>query len=79
MNAHATLDLIRPCRRFFVKVGEEVFLWDRDLEDVPDEALRRHFVHPDGFIRIPVLMLGTTTAVRGFLPAVYTELLGPPA
>ncbi|MBI3122647.1 MAG: hypothetical protein HYZ03_10220 [candidate division NC10 bacterium] len=56
-------------------MGEEVFVWDRDQEEVPDEALRRHFVHADGLIRIPVLILGTTTAVRGFLPDVYAEVL----
>jgi hypothetical protein len=74
LNAHATLDLIRPCRRFFVKVGEEVFVWDRDQEEVPEEALRRHFVHLDGFIRIPVLIVGAT-AIRGFLPDIYAEIL----
>ncbi|MFI5341001.1 MAG: hypothetical protein ACHQ7N_14335 [Candidatus Methylomirabilales bacterium] len=74
LNAQATLELIRPCRRFFVKVGEEVFVWDRDQEEVPEEALRRHFVHLDGFIRIPVLIVGTT-AVRGFLPEIYSEVL----
>ena len=74
LNAHATLDLIRPCRRFFVKVGEEVFVWDRDQEEVPEEALRRHFVHLDGFIRIPVLIV-RASAIRGFLPDVYTEIL----
>jgi hypothetical protein len=66
--------LIRPCRRYYVKVGEEVFIWDRDQEEVPDEALRRHFVHLDGFIRIPVLIIGPA-AVRGFLPEIYAELL----
>ncbi len=79
LDAQATLDLIRPCRRFFVKVGDDVFLWDRDREEVPDEALRRHFVHPDGYIRIPVLLLDNATAVRGFLPEIYAELLSPPA
>jgi hypothetical protein len=60
-------------------VGEEVFVWDRGQEEVPDEALRRHFVHPDGLIRIPVLMIGTTTAVRGFSPDLYAELFAAPA
>ena len=73
LNARATLVLIRPCRRFFVKVGEELIVWDRDQEEVPEEALRRHFVHLDGFIHIPVLIVGTT-AVRGFLPEIYSEL-----
>ena len=75
LNAQATLQLVRPCRRFFVKVGEEVFVWDRDQEEVPEEALRRHFVHLDGFIRIPVLIVEAKAAVRGFLPAIYSELL----
>jgi len=75
LNAQATLELIRPCRRFFVKVGEEVFVWDRDQEEVPEEALRRHFVHLDGYMRIPVLIVGTTAAVRGFLPDIYAEIL----
>ncbi len=77
LDASATLDIIRPCRRYFVKAGDEVFLWDRDQEEVPGEALRRHFVHLDGQMRIPVLIAGTT-AVRGFLPEVYAELLGTP-
>jgi hypothetical protein len=66
---------VRPLRRYYVKAGDEVFLWDRDLEEVPDEALRRHFVHPDGFLRIPVLIVGCTTAVRGYLPDLYSKLL----
>ena len=74
LNAQATLELIRPCRRFFVKVGEEVFVWDRDQEEVPEEALRRHFVHLDGFMRIPVLIAGTTV-IRGFLPDIYSQVL----
>ncbi|MEK7205087.1 MAG: hypothetical protein AAB254_06215 [candidate division NC10 bacterium] len=69
---------MRPLRRYFVKAGEDVFLWDRDQEEVPDEVLRRHFVHSDGFIRIPVLIVGTTTAVRGFLPDVYDKVLSAP-
>ena len=69
---------MRPFRRYFVKAGDDVFLWDRDQEEVPDEVLRRHFVHPDGFIRIPVLIAGTTTAVRGFLPDVYDRVLSAP-
>ncbi len=79
LEARATLDLIRPCRRFFVKVGEDVFLWDRDREEVPDEALHRHFVHTDGFMHIPVLLVGTTAAVRGFLPEIYNEVLAQSA
>jgi arsenate reductase-like glutaredoxin family protein len=75
LDAEETLALIRPCQRFYVKAGEEVFLWDRAQEEVPNEALRRHFVHLDGFIRVPVLIAGTT-AIRGFLPDVYAEVLG---
>ncbi len=75
LNAQATLEIIRPCRQFFVKVGEEVFVWDRDQEEVPEEALRRHFVHLDGFIRVPVLIVGTAAAIRGYLPDVYGEHL----
>ena len=56
-----------------MKAGDDVFLWDRDEEEVPTEALRRHFVHLDGFMRIPVLIAGTT-AIRGFLPDVYAEV-----
>ena len=78
LDAAATLDLLRPCRRFFVKVGEDVFIWDRDQEEVPNEALRRHFVHLDGFIHIPVLIAGST-AIRGFLPETYSQVLSLPA
>jgi hypothetical protein len=34
-------------------------------------------VHLDGFIHIPVLIVGAKAAVRGFLPEIYTELLNP--
>ena len=74
LDARATLELIRPCRQFFVKVGEEVFVWDRNQEEVPEEALRRHFVHLDGFIHVPVLIVGAK-AVRGYLPGIYSEVL----
>ncbi len=74
LDAAATLSLLRPCRRFFVKVGEDLFTWDRDQEEVPNEALRRHFVHLDGFIRVPVLIAGSA-AIRGFLPEIYSEVL----
>jgi arsenate reductase-like glutaredoxin family protein len=74
LDAEGTMALIRPCQRFYVKAGQDVFLWDRGQEEVPNEALRRHFVHLDGFIRVPVLIVGTT-AIRGFLPDVYAEVL----
>ena len=57
-----------------MKVGEEIFCWDRDQEEVPEEALRRHFVHLDGFMHIPVLITAAT-AIRGFQPELYSQVL----
>jgi hypothetical protein len=41
------------------------------------EAAVRHLVHEDGFMRVPVLILGDLL-VRGYTEALYAEALGGP-
>ena len=40
-----------------------------------DEDLARYLVHEDGFLRVPVLVMGETI-VRGYTDALYREALG---
>jgi len=39
-----------------------------------EEALRRHFVHEDGLMRVPVLLAGDVAA-RGYEPDLYRRAL----
>jgi arsenate reductase-like glutaredoxin family protein len=40
-----------------------------------DDDLARYLVHEDGFLRVPVLVVGDTI-VRGYSEALYREALG---
>lgn len=70
----ATLNLLRPARRFFIKGREEHLVLERGAPGTTDDALRRHFVHEDGLMRVPVLLAGDV-AVRGFHPDLYRRAL----
>jgi hypothetical protein len=59
-------------RRILVKAGDTVLRLDAPLSDV-DAA--RHLVHDDGFLRVPVLLIGDVL-VRGYTDALYREALG---
>ena len=68
--------LLQPARRFFIKGkdrGEHLVL-ERGAPGVTPEVLRRHFVHEDGLMRVPVLLAGDV-AVRGFHPGLYQKAL----
>ena len=70
----ATLELLRPARRFFIKgKGAHLFLRPEEPGATPED-LRRHFIHEDGMMRVPVLLAGDV-AVRGFHPDLYRQAL----
>ena len=61
-------------RRFFIKGRGEHLLLERGAPGATDEELRRHFVHEDGLMRVPVLLAGDV-AVRGFHADLYRQAL----
>ena len=58
----------------YVKIGGEIVKWDRDSAEIPETDLRRAFVHEDGQLRIPVLLIDDVI-VRGFDERTYAMLL----
>ena len=70
----AALALARTARRFVIKAGAEVVRVDRTQGRFSDEDAARYLVHDDGFLRVPVLMLGDTL-VRGYTDELYQEVL----
>jgi hypothetical protein len=44
---------------------------------IEDAALTRYLVHDDGFLRVPVLVLGDLL-VRGYTDELYREALASP-
>lgn len=68
----ATLALARDARRLLVKAGDGVLALEAPFSDA---ELTRHLVHEDGFLRVPVLVLGDVL-VRGYTEALYRAALG---
>jgi hypothetical protein len=58
----------------YVKIGGEIVKWDRDPAEIPEIDLRRAFVHGDGQLKIPVLLIDDVI-VRGFDELTYAMLL----
>jgi hypothetical protein len=52
----------------------ETLRWDRSQTEVPEADLRRAFVHDDGQLRIPVLIIGDVI-IRGFDEPTYAAIL----
>ena len=75
VDAEATLALARPARRLLLKVGNEILRFDG--HQLGDAEMRSYLVHEDGFMRVPVLVLGDLV-VRGYTEALYGEALTPP-
>ena len=72
MGRLATLALARGARRLIVKAGDTIVRLDGPLTDAD---VARYLVHDDGFLRVPVLVIGDVL-VRGYTDALYREALG---
>jgi hypothetical protein len=55
-----------------VKLGDAIVRLDGPFSDAD---LTKYLVHEDGFMRVPVLMIGDLI-VRGYSEALYREALG---
>lgn len=78
MDRRATLALTRKARRFFVKAGEDTLRFDQATNPITEEQVQSYLVHEDGFLRVPVLLMGDLL-VRGYTEEIYREALEPPA
>ena len=71
------MDIARRFPMLYVKIGGEIIRWDQREGEIPEADLRRAFVHEDGQLKIPVLIVGGVI-VRGFDEATYATLLTNP-
>jgi len=68
----ATLVLARGARRMVAKVGDTLVRLDAPFTDAD---VARYLVHEDGFLKVPVLLVGDLL-VRGYTEELYREALG---
>jgi hypothetical protein len=71
----ATLALARGAGRLLVKAGQDVLRFDRSTNPIAESDVLAYLVHEDGFLRVPVLVLGDLV-VRGYTESLYREALG---
>lgn len=74
MDQEATLALARRARRLFVKTGQEILCFDTRKNPITEDQILTYLVHEDGFLRVPVLVLGDLV-VRGYTEPLYREAL----
>jgi hypothetical protein len=70
-----TLALARRARRFVVKVGADTLRFDQATNPITEAQVHSYLVHEDGFLRVPVLLMGDLL-VRGYTEEIYREALG---
>ncbi len=75
MPRQAALDLAARARRLIVKAGGETLRFEAGRNGPSRAETDRYLVHEDGFLRVPVLMIGELL-VRGFTEEIYREALG---
>jgi hypothetical protein len=78
VDREATLTIARRARRLLIKTGADVVRLDTDRQSLDDSGAERYLVHQDGFMRVPVLILGDLL-VRGYTEELYAEALEAPA
>ncbi|MGH7390844.1 MAG: hypothetical protein ACREM3_15520 [Candidatus Rokuibacteriota bacterium] len=70
-----TLALARGAGRLLVKAGAETVRVDAGAGPLAEADAVRYLLHEDGFLRVPVLVVGDLL-VRGFTDDLYREALG---
>lgn len=74
----AALELAARAGRLVVKVGRETLRFDAAANPISREEAEAYLVHEDGFLRVPVLVVGDLV-VRGYTEEIYREVLGAPS
>jgi arsenate reductase-like glutaredoxin family protein len=75
VGAAATLALVRERRTCHVRWEGKILTWDQQESPVPEERLRQYFIHEDGGIRVPVLVVGEAV-IQGYDEETYRRVLG---
>lgn len=70
--------IARHARRLLIKAGADTVRLDLAGQSVEGSGAERYLVHEDGFMRVPVLVLGDLL-VRGYTEALYAEALDTPS
>jgi hypothetical protein len=60
-----------------VKVGGDTLRFDAAQNPISRADAEAYLVHEDGFLRVPVLVVGDLI-VRGYTEEIYREALGAP-
>jgi hypothetical protein len=66
--------LVQGARRLLVKTGGEIVRLDAGQAPLSEAEADRYLVHEDGFLRVPVLVMGDLL-VRGYTEDLYREAL----
>ncbi|MBI3030188.1 MAG: hypothetical protein HYY64_11810 [Candidatus Rokubacteria bacterium] len=75
MTREETVDLARKARRFLIKLGQDTLRFDAATNPITEAEVHAYLVHDDGFLRVPVLVMGDLL-VRGYTEELYREALG---
>ena len=68
-----TLAIARGASRMLIKAGQEILRFDPVQRPLTEADALAHLVHEDGFLRVPVLVIGTLL-VRGYTDDLYREI-----
>jgi hypothetical protein len=74
VSREETLRLGRAARQAWVKVGNDVRYFGAGDWPPSDADIAEFLVHPDGWMRVPVLVEGSLL-VRGYTEALYRRAL----
>ena len=74
MPRAAALELAARGARFLVKAGDATLRFGAGHPPLSRGDAERYLVHEDGFLRVPVLVLGDLV-VRGYTEELYREVL----
>ena len=66
--------LVAGARRVLVKAGREILRFDERRPITPAD-IDAYLVHADGFVNVPVLVMGDLV-VRGYTEELYRQALG---
>jgi arsenate reductase-like glutaredoxin family protein len=67
-------DLARRARRLYIKRGDATLRFDDREHRISAAEVEAYLVHPDGLLRVPVLVIGDLL-VRGYQEDMYREAL----
>jgi glutaredoxin len=74
--AAIAFELAERAHRLIIKRGDATLRFEAGPSRISREQVDEYLVHPDGRLRVPVLVIGDLL-VRGYAADIYREALGP--